>query len=441
MDSLITAAIFVVLLIVIALPYWLKTKRKRDDIAKRHETAVATGLNVVATMHPRIDVLTCIGCGSCVKACPEDVLGLVHGKAAIVNGARCVGHALCAEACPVTAITMGFGRPRQGMELPWYDEHFETNIPGLYIVGELGGLGLIRNASNQGIKAVQHIASGLRVPPGAMHDVAIVGAGPAGVSAALAATENKLKYVVLEQGGLGGSILHYPRQKLVLTNPITLPLHETISEPELAKEELIRIFAELARKYSLNIWYHTKVDSIVSQNGYFSVTAGEEELRATHVILAMGRRGSPRKLGVPGEDLQKVAYQLIEAESYAGKHILVVGGGDSAVEAAIGLSRQKGNVVTMSYRRNNFVRLKEKNEERIREAIKKGSVKVLFESTVASIHPDAVQIELKDQPDLVLKNDQVFIFAGGELPGEFLKAIGVTMRTEEQEQLGSQRIG
>src|SRR6185369_9929463 len=160
MDSLITAAIFLVLLLGIAFPYWIKTKRKREEIARKHQTAVAAGLNVIATMHPRIDVLTCIGCGSCVKACPEDVLGIVNGKAAIVNGARCVGHALCAEACPVTAITMGFGRPRQGMELPWYNEHYETNVPGLFIVGELGGLGLIRNASNQGVKAIQHIASG-----------------------------------------------------------------------------------------------------------------------------------------------------------------------------------------------------------------------------------------------------------------------------------------
>ena len=434
MDSLFTGAIFLILLAVIAVPYWRKTMKKREEIAKKHETAVAAGLNVIATLHPRIDILSCIGCGSCVKACPEDVLGLVNGKAAIINGARCVGHAVCAEACPVIGIIMGFGKPRQGMELPFYDDNFETNISGLYIVGELGGLGLIRNASSQGAKAIQHIASKPRAI-GELYDVAIIGAGPAGFSAALAATELKLRYIVLEQNDLGGSILHYPRQKLVLTNPIVLPLYGTISKSELAKEELMHIFTEAAGKFSLNIRPSTKVDAVVRNDGFFSVKAGNEEIRSAHVMLALGRRGSPRKLGVPGEELQKVAYQLIEAESYQSKHLLVVGGGDSAVEAAIGLSRQKGNTVTMSYRRDNFVRLKEKNDLRIREAIKKGSVIMHFESNVAAITPDAVELELKDQPDAVLKNDQVFIFAGGELPGEFLKAIGIKMRTEESEQL------
>ncbi|HUL42994.1 MAG TPA: NAD(P)-binding domain-containing protein [Bacteroidota bacterium] len=430
MENYYTVAIFLVLLCAIALPYWLKATRKRREAEHLREKGRKAGILEPTTLHPKIDLLNCIGCGSCVKACPEDVLGIIEGRAAIVNGLHCVGHALCVDACPVGAITLGFGKPTQGMEIPFYDDHLETNVPGLYIAGELGGIGLIRNAVKQGVGAIGHIAAKPRASDGSF-DVVIIGAGPAGIGAALAAQEAGLRYLVLEQYDLGGSILHYPRQKLVLTSPVDFPLYGRFKESEISKEDLLALFSTLAREFNLSIECQSKVERINHESQVFRVETNQSTYAARHIILAIGRRGSPRKLNVPGEDLSKVAYRLIEAEQYTNKRILVVGGGDSAIEAAVGLSRQKGNDVTLSYRRGEFVRLKEKNETNIRSMSGSGKVKVIFNSEVAEIRPDVVTLREQEKILRKVENDFVFVFAGGELPGELLKKIGVKLRTEE----------
>ncbi len=159
METLYTTVIFAVLLLLIGVPYWLKAFRHRKEAKQIHGKTVKAGLGEPVTLHPKIDITTCIGCASCVKICPESVLGIVDCRAAVISGLRCVGHSLCADVCPVGAITMTFGKPRAGMEIPLYDENYKTNIDGLYIVGELGGIGLIRNAIEQGKKAIEHIAS------------------------------------------------------------------------------------------------------------------------------------------------------------------------------------------------------------------------------------------------------------------------------------------
>ncbi len=434
MESLITFLIFLALLLLIGVPYWRKTIQHRKQAEQSREKNVKVGLHEPATLHPRIDVMTCIGCGSCVRACPEDVLGIVDGRAAVVHGGRCVGHAVCADACPVTGITMGFGKPKQGMEIPFYDQNYMTNIPGLYIVGELGGVGLIRNAFEQAKKAVEHIHDSKT--PKLHHskttfDVAIIGGGPAGISSALSAKEKSLSHIVLEQDDFGGSVLHYPRQKLVLTSPVELPLYGKLKHSEISKEDLLVLFNSLIKNYELNIQPKQKVEAITKEETFFTVRTSTQTITARNVVLALGRRGSPRKLGVQGEQLPKVYYKLIDAESYNNKHLLVVGGGDSAVEAAVGLARQKGNTVTLSYRRETFVRLKEKNEQRIRDILKSGKLNVIFNSDVTEITSSMVTI--KEQGNIIhnLQNDFVFIFAGGELPAEFLKKIGVRLRTEE----------
>ncbi|MBI5214697.1 MAG: NAD(P)-binding domain-containing protein [Ignavibacteriae bacterium] len=434
MESLITLLIFLVLLLLVGVPYWRRTILHRKQAEEAREKNVKVGLHEPVTLHPRIDVMTCIGCGSCVRACPEDVLGIVDGRAAVVHGARCIGHSLCADACPVNGITMTFGTPKQGMEIPFYDENFMTNIAGLYIVGELGGVGLIRNAFEQAKKAIEHIATS-NTPSlqnsNTTFDVAIIGAGPAGISAALSAKEKELTHIVLEQDDFGGSVLHYPRQKLVLTSPVELPLYGKLKYSEISKEDLLVLFNSLIKNHELNIQPKQKVEAITKEETFFTVRTSTQTITARNVVLALGRRGSPRKLGVPGEQLPKVYYKLIEAESYNNKHLLVVGGGDSAVEAAIGLARQKGNTVTLSYRRESFVRLKEKNEQRIQEMIHAGKIHALFNSEVMEITSESAII--KEQSNLIhnIKNDVVFIFAGGELPAEFLKKIGVQLRTKE----------
>ncbi len=432
METLYTVGVFAVLLALVAIPYWRKLAHAQQAAHQAHSKSTRAGISEPATLHPKIDILNCIGCGSCVQACPEDVLGIVHGKATIIHSSRCVGHSLCEEVCPVGAITMGFGAPKQGYEIPIYDEHFESNIPGLYIVGELGGVGLIKNAIEQGIKAVNHAAETVLKGSSGTADLVIVGAGPAGIGAALASKTLGIRSAVLEQYDLGGSILHYPRQKLVLTSTVDIPLYGKLKASEISKEELLSLFTGIVDKQGLKIRTQQKVESITRQaDGLFQVTSSTQSYSARSVILAIGRRGSPRKLGVIGEELPKVAYRLIDAENYTGRHLLVVGGGDSAIEAAIALERQSGNTVTLSYRREEFVRLKEKNSERIGELIKRRKVAVLFQTEVAEIRPQEVVLRGPENAVHTIKNDFVFVFAGGELPAEFLQKIGVQFRTEE----------
>jgi thioredoxin reductase (NADPH) len=431
LESFITFAIFLLLIGVIAVPYWVRASRKKKSAKESHQKASRAGLTDPATLHPRIDVTTCIGCASCVRACPEHVLGIVGGIAAVINGARCVSHELCVEACPVGAISMGFGRPRSGMEIPLYDEHYQSNVPGLYLPGEVSGIGLIRNAFRQSMSAIDHIvASGAPRRDGTL-DVLIIGAGPAGFAAALAAKYHNLSFGVIEQDALGGSILHYPRKKLVLTTPVELPLYGRFEGPEISKEELLDIFVSSVRKFGIPVRQYEKVESIAHEGGIFRVTTPRASFASRAVLLAIGRRGSPRKLGAPGEELPKVYYRLIEAETYTDRHLLVVGGGDSAIEAAVGLARQKGNTVTISYRRDDFVRLKEKNDRNVRAMIAAGKLRAEFSSEVTSIEQDAVGIKTADGAVKRIPNDVVFVFAGGELPAEMLKRSGIALRTEE----------
>ncbi len=431
MEHLYTYMIFFLLLGVLAVPYWIRVAKGRRESEEKFKKYAQGGLLTPVTLHPHIDVANCIGCGNCVNVCPENVLGLVDGHAAIINGLKCVGHALCADVCPVQAITLGFGTPKEGMEIPYYDDNYQTNVEGLYVVGELGGVGLIKNAVNQSLKAVAHVASKKSVPSNA-YDVVVVGAGPAGMSAALALHAHKLRYVVLEQDSIGGTIYHYPRQKLVLTSPVELPLHGTLKASEITKEDLLEMWEEIVKGFKLNILTNHKVEGIEKSTSGFVVKAGGNVWQTSNVLLAIGRRGSPRKLGVKGEELPKVAYKLIDTKTFQHNHVLVVGGGDSAVEAAVGLASQSGNTVTLSYRREGFVRLKEKNEERIKELIQSRKVTAAFNSNVGEIKPKSVSLVGSDGKPTEIPNDFVFIFAGGELPTELLKKAGVQLRGSEK---------
>lgn len=425
-----SAALLLAALIV--LPYLWRFRRRARRDRERKEEAVALGIDRPAAQYPYVNPLHCIGCGACVRACPEgDVLGIVGGTAVVVNGLRCVGHARCEEACPVGAITVGLGDLKSREDVPLLDETQETTVPGLYIVGELGGLSLVRNAVFQGRKITEHIAETLRSEPaaeGALDalDVVIVGAGPAGLSAGLTAGTAGLSYAVLErEETLGGSLLHYPRRKMVLTQPVELPPWGALTREEYAKETLLELFEGMVRDHLLNVRFGEAVEDVQKQDGTFLIRSSKgTTLRARTVVLALGRRGTPRKLGIPGEELSKVMYRLIDAESYQGQKILVVGGGDSAAEAAIGLSRQSGNEVTLSYRREKLVRLKKKNQDALDCLLAEGKVRPLFSSQPTEIEP--VRVRLKAGGETVdLENDYVFVFAGGVPPFDLLKRIGV----------------
>jgi thioredoxin reductase/NAD-dependent dihydropyrimidine dehydrogenase PreA subunit len=385
-----------------------------------------------ASLHPVINPGRCIGCGSCLKACPEqelhEVLGIVGGRAALINPGDCIGHGACKTACPVEAITLVFGSERRGVDIPVVSPAFESTVPGMYIAGELGGMGLIRNALEQGKQAMEAIAARGRAA-GDAHDVVIVGAGPAGFAATLTAKSKGLRYLTLEQESLGGAVFQYPRGKLVMTAPAIVPLIGKINFRQTSKEELLRFWQEAERKSGVKINYRERVEDIVRDGGNFQVRTARATYTTRSVLLAIGRRGTPRKLGVPGEELPKVVYRLIDPEQYAGQQVLVVGGGDSALEAAASIAENGAGEVVLSYRGPQFDRAKARNRERIDAAARGGRLKVLTSSNVKTIEPAAVAIERGGEM-LNVRNDAVIVSAGGVLPSEFLRHVGIAVETK-----------
>lgn len=422
-----------VLLIVIALALQLRRFRRREAAAREAAGHSRASAEAPRAQHPRIDILRCIGCGACARACPEgDVLGVIGGTAALVNPQRCIGHGLCADACPVGAIQIVAAAPGVSADTPLLTPELESTLPGLYVAGELSGLALIKNAVTQGRACVDALAGRSRgaLPHGVL-DVCVVGAGPAGLAASLRAHELGLSYVTIEQEAVGGSVAKFPRQKVVLTSPFELPLYGSFNKLQITKEALLELWQCAVRDTPLAVRDGERVDHIVRDpaSGTFTVTTSRTVYRARAVVLAIGRRGSPRKLGIPGEDLAKVMYHLIDAASYRHKRILVVGGGDSAVEAALGLSEQAGNEVVLSYRREAFSRLKKRNEEQILRAQKRRRLAVVFGSTPVVVRPASVVLEVGSTRQ-EMPNDYVWVFAGGTPPRAFLERIGVSMGEE-----------
>jgi thioredoxin reductase (NADPH) len=408
-----------------------RQRAERKHVAVR-ERVVAAGLAEPVSLHPVIDTLRCIGCGSCVKACPEQpehhVLGLIGNKAQLISPSDCIGHGACRSACPADAITLVFGSAKRGVDIPLLSPDFETSVPGIYVAGELGGMGLIRNALSQGRQAVDAIHRRRR-RPGEGLDLVIVGAGPAGFAASLTAMSHGMKFATLEQESLGGSVFQYPRAKLVMTSPVTLPLVGRMRFGHTAKEALLNVWREVEEKTGLRIRYRERVEAITRHDGGFLVRTTVGEYRTANVLLAIGRRGTPRKLGVPGEDLPKVVYRLVDPEQYAGQQVLVVGGGDSALEAAASIAENGAASVTLSYRGDAFSRAKPRNRERIAAAGQSGLLKVLLKSEVRRIDPDRVLLDCGGRESQI-PNDAIIVSAGGILPTEFLRGIGVHVETK-----------
>lgn len=416
--------------ILIWVVYMRRTQKKTRQAANTLADNISAGLTEPASLHPVIDPNRCVGSGGCAVACPEgNVIGIIRGKAQLIEPTRCIGHGACRMACPHGAISLVFGTAKRGVDIPHVSPDFQTNVPGLYIAGELGGMGLIRNAVNQGSQAMDAISrlKGLGQPE--RLDVVIVGAGPAGLAAALGAKEKGLSYVLLDQDSLGGTVAHFPRGKVVMTAPAVLPIVGKVRFTEVSKEELLAFWEKVVADTGLQITTGQKVDDVVRDGDGFEVRTATASYRSRAVLLAIGRRGTPRKLGVPGEDLNKVVYRLIDPEQYRGKRVLVVGGGDSAMEAAASIADEPGTTVTLSYRSEAFSRAKEKNRKRVAEAQEQGRLQLLMSSNVKTITADSVELEQGGER-ITIANDAVIVSAGGVLPIPFLKQIGIEVETK-----------
>jgi thioredoxin reductase (NADPH) len=433
MSDTLALLIYTAPMVAIVLLYVRRHRSRHDRSVRAREESIAAGLVEPPSLHPVIDPNKCIGCATCVTACPEmpghQVLGLIHGKAELISPTDCIGHGACLASCPADAITLVFGTERRGVDIPQVASNFETNVPGIFIAGELGGMGLIRNAIEQGSQAISSIRKAIGKSSGVELDVVIIGAGPAGFAASLAAMECGLRFVTIEQESLGGTVAHYPRGKLVMTAPATLPLVGKFRFRETTKEELLSFWQRIEKDTGVNINYSERVVSIAKERRAFVVSTSKEIYRATTILLAIGRRGSPRKLEVPGEELPKVTYRVIDPEQFHNQRVLIVGGGDSAVEAACSISEVSGTEVTISYRSEAFSRAKAENREKIQIAAADGRLRVLLRSTVTRITEEHVELTQHEET-LRIPNDSVIINAGGILPSAFLRGIGIEVITK-----------
>ncbi|NOX64556.1 MAG: NAD(P)-binding domain-containing protein [Chlorobi bacterium] len=422
-----------VLFVFIFYMYIHKQKKESKIVEEKIKKAKKMGTHEPVSLHPVVDVNLCIKSGACIRACPEkDVLGIRNGKATTINASRCVGHSACFIACPVGAISLHIGTEQRGVQLPHVNPNFETSIPGIFIAGEIGGMGLIKNAVEQGKQAVDNLTKTLDKSGKADYDLIIVGSGPAGISASLQAKKNGLRFLTLEQDSLGGTVFTFPRAKIVMTSPMDLPLYGKLKLVETSKSELLDIWLKVLELNNISVSENEKVNEIQKFNNTFKVISTKNEYTTKKVILAIGRRGTPRKLGVPGEGKEKVAYRLLEPELIHNKNILVVGGGDSAVEAAMILSDEDNNV-TLSYRNGSFNRIKPKNLERISDRIENNSINMLYNSTVTRILDDSVELKINNEETINVENELVYIFIGGEIPTKFLEHVGIKITMKHGE--------
>lgn len=436
--------ILLVVLGVSVLTLWIRRQELREMTRSLENLADAKqrGSDRARLQYPSIDLSRCMGCGSCVRACPEEgVLDVVHGQALVVHGARCVGHGCCAAECPVDAIALTLGDVSERTDLPAISPSLEAvGSPGVYLAGEVTGYSLIRTAIEHGTAVAREIAAqeerASAVNDQEVLDLCVVGAGPAGIACSLEAKAQGLSFVTLEQEDLGGTVSKYPRRKLVMSQPVDLPLHGRLKSLSYSKEELMELWTDITQEHELPVMTGVGFHKLETAGQHlFRVHHGEGSLLTRNVCLALGRRGTPRKLGVPGEELYKATYALIDAQAYQDLDVLVVGGGDSAVEAALGLSKQPGNRVTLSYRKSDFTRIKARNEKMLNEAVETGHVQVLTQSEVLQFGEHHVDLRIQDQPHPVrLPNQAVFIMAGGVPPFRLLKESGISFNPEDREE-------
>lgn len=420
------------LVVVAGVPYiwWMRLDaRKQARATKVHEEVLALGDELVpVSIHPEVSLDQCIGSGACIRACPEhDILAITDGRARLINPMSCIGHGACMAACPVGAITLVFGTATRGVELPKLSSAFETNQPGIYIVGELGGMGLIRNAIEQGRQAAEAIVKSGRRGKGGALDAIVIGAGPSGIAAALALIAHGWSVQIVEQDRFGGTITHYPRAKVVMTGSFALAGYGTVRRKTMSKEQLLELWTDIRARTHIPVVEGVRVESIAAEGKAWRVSGGSWVDSAPNVVLALGRRGAPKQLGVPGEELAKVVYRLIEPEPFADQDVLVVGGGNAAADCAIALAQSAlCRSVALSYRKRELARLRGSVRAELDRCFAAGTVRPMLGTELVSIEQDRVVVKGESGVESI-PNDAVIVQIGGQPPSALLRTIGIEL--------------
>ncbi|MFN0112335.1 MAG: NAD(P)-binding domain-containing protein [Blastocatellia bacterium] len=456
--------------------------------------------------HPVINTATCIGCHACVDACPHNVLAIVNGKATPIAIEQCMDDTSCQVECPTvpkSCIVVNTSKVIPERKVPKRDQQFMTNVPGVYLIGDVSGVPLIKNAINEGGGVVDWVVEDLKNAGkngDTDYDVAIIGIGPAGLSATALARQRGLKYIAIEQDQVVGTIQQtYQAGKYVYFNPVEKPVNGGInlSGAGATKEVMIGSWMETIRTNGLIINEYESCKSVKPAGNNFIIETEQDKSKrkmqysVRRVILAIGNRGTPMKLGVPGEDSRivttatemvmpafcnkcgdkrvgdfrfcqncgqqlvpklkqrpafednKVKYKLTDPNDYSGKHIVVVGAGNSAIEAAVDLAAFRSddgtkitgwrdNTVTLIIRSNLKSDLKLGNKMLVYECIDEGKIKAFFGQTIKEVTPTEVALmsARERKPETAketarFQNDYVFALIGGEKPTKFLESIGV----------------
>ncbi len=456
--------------------------------------------------HPVINTATCIGCHACVDACPHDVLAIVNGKATPVAIEQCMEDTSCQVECPTvpkSCIVINTNKKIPERKVPNRDPQFMTNVPGVYLIGDVSGVPLIKNAINEGGSVVDHIVEDLKHTGkngNTDYDVAIIGIGPAGLSATALAKQRGLKYIAIEQDQVVGTIQQtYQAGKYVYFNPVDKAVKGGINlaGAGATKEVMVGSWMETIRSNGLIINEYESCKSVKAAGETFIVETDQDKSKrkmqysVRRVILAIGNRGTPMKLGVPGEDAKvvvtatemvmpafcnkcgekrvgdnrfclncgqkyvpklkqtpafeddKVKYKLTDPNDYSGKHIVVVGAGNSAIEAAVDLAAYRSddgtqltgwrdNTVSLVIRSNLKGDLKLGNKMLVYECIDEGKITAYFGQTIKEITPTEVVLMSARERDAKtaketarFQNDYIFALIGGEKPTKFLESIGI----------------
>lgn len=316
-------------------------------------------------------------------------------------------------------------------ERPFLKKHNESNIPGLYIVGDLAGAPVIKYAMAQGFEVIEHIATLPNAIGGSdqeLHDVVIIGAGASGLNAALQAKERGMRYVLLEKEQIANTIENFPEGKYVYAEPDTQPPKGKLWLDGATKEDLTKRWNQIIKDNRLDVRTAEGVTGLEKKDGVFTVKTAKGAYRSKRVVLATGQRGNPRKLKVKGENREHVYHRLYSPRKYKNENIIVVGGGNSAIEAAITLSEQ--NKVYLSYRGSEFARIFKDNERKLNEAIAAKRIEPLLNSNITEFGDNEATLKIGTDEVRKLPYNHAFVLVGADVPRDFLKSLGLKMENE-----------